>query len=166
MNEVSKSPDRSAATPAPRFPFGPSPFRALQDEMDRIFHAFSMPQMGWRSGVATEGALGLRVDIAETDNEIAVTAELPGVPEKDIDVTLEDDVLCIRAEKKSEAEKGEKNWRVLERSYGAFERAIRVPAGIDPEKVNARFENGVLTVTLPKPPSAMSAAHKISVKSG
>jgi len=154
--------DRPAPASAERFP---DPFRSMREEMSRMLSAFSMPQMTWSAG-STEGSLALRVDIAETDDEIEVTAELPGVPEKDIDVTLEDDVLRIRAEKKSEVEKGEKNWRVLERSYGAFERAIRVPAGIDPEKVNARFENGVLTVTLPKPPSAKSAAHKISVGSG
>ena len=154
--------DRPASPPAERYP---DPFRSMREEMNRMMSAFSMPQMSWWSG-STEGALALRVDIAETDNEIEVTAELPGVPEKDVDVTLEDDMLRIRAEKKSEAEKGEKNWRVVERSYGAFERAIRVPAGIDPEKVNAQFENGVLTVTLPKPPSAKQSARKIDVKAG
>ena len=154
--------DRPASPPAERYP---DPFRSMREEMNRMMSAFSMPQMSWVSN-STEGALALRVDIAETDHEIEITAELPGVSEKDVDVTLEDDVLRIRAEKKSEEEKGKKNWRVVERSYGAFERAIRVPAGIDPEQVNARFENGVLTVTLPKPASAKPAAHKINVESG
>lgn len=131
-----------------------------------MFRAFSMPEMTWSSAGATEGALGLRVDIAETDKEIEIKADLPGIPEKDVEVTLEDDVLRIRAEKKSETEKGDKNWRVVERSYGSFERSIRVPAGVDPKKIDARFENGVLTVTLPKPPSAKPAAQRISVKSG
>lgn len=157
--------DRQATPPAERFPFGPEPFKSLQDEMNRIFHAFSVPQMSWSGGGATNGALGLRVDISESDDEIEVAADLPGVPEDDVEVTLEDDILRIRAEKKSETEKGDKTWRVVERSRGTFERAIRVPAGIDPDKVNARFDKGTLTVTLPKPPSAKPAARRISVKS-
>ena len=163
---MAKKTDRPAPAPAEYSPFRTSPFKALQEEMDRMFHAFSMPQMTWSSTGATEGALGLRVDIAETDKEIEIKADLPGVPEKDVEVTLEDDVLRIRAEKRSETEKGDKNWRVVERSYGSFERSIRVPAGVDAKKVSARFENGVLTVTLPKPPSAKPSSQRISVKSG
>lgn len=142
-----------------------SPFKALQEEMDRIFHAFSMPQMNWSSALTpTNGSLGLRVDIAETDDEIQVKADLPGIPEADVKVELEDDLLKIHAEKKAEEEKSGKHWRVVERSYGSFERTIRVPAGIDPDKTKAKFENGVLTVTLPKPPEASSKAHRIAVK--
>ena len=146
--------------------FGGSPFKALQDEMDRVFHAFSLPQMQWSTGEATgSGALGLRVDIGESDGEIQIKADLPGIAEDDVEVTLEDDMLRLRAEKKSEAEKSDKNWRVVERSHGVFERAIRVPSGIDPDKVEASFEKGVLTVTLPKPPDAASSAKRIAVRS-
>lgn len=144
---------------------GVSPFRALQDEVDRMLHAFSLPQMQWSTGdAAAAGALGLRVDIGETENEIHIKADLPGVEEKDVEVTLEDDMLRLRAEKKSEQERGDKTWRVVERSCGTFERTIRVPAGVDPEKVSAAFANGVLTITLPKPPEAKSAVRRISVK--
>ncbi len=143
----------------------PSPFRAFQEEMDRMFHAFSMPQMSWTSGLETTGgSLGLRVDIGETENEIQVQADLPGIPEEDVDVTLEDDVLTIRAEKKSEREKTEKNWRVVERSQGRFERSIRVPSGIDPDRTKAQFDKGVLTITLPKPPVVKSQSRRIEVK--
>ena len=160
--------DSTQNTPAqrPATPTNVSPFKAFQDEMDRMFHAFSMPQMPWRFGAGSgDGSLGLRVDISETDNEIQVQADLPGVAESDVDITLDDDLLRIRAEKKSESEKSEKNWQVVERSHGVFERAIRVPAGVDPDKVAAKFDKGVLTVTLPKPPEAPSKARRISVQS-
>ncbi|MGF1475265.1 MAG: Hsp20/alpha crystallin family protein [Geminicoccaceae bacterium] len=160
---VTKSEPSKGATSG--FVTAPGAFRALQEEMDRMFHAFSMPQMSWaQRGDGSGGALGLRVDIGESEGEIEVSADLPGVADEDLSVTLEDDLLRIRAEKKSEAERTDKDWRVTERSYGLFERTIRVPAGIDPKKVNARFENGVLKVTLPKPADTQPASHKINVK--
>ncbi|MEM7497663.1 MAG: Hsp20/alpha crystallin family protein [Pseudomonadota bacterium] len=143
---------------------GPSMFRSLQEEMDRMFHAFSLPQMSWQSGAGSgSGALGLRVDIGETDKEIHVQADLPGVTEDEVEVTLEDDVLHIRAEKKIEADRTEKKMRVVERSHGLFERAIRMPAGIEPEKVTASFDKGVLSVTLPKPPEVASSSRRIAI---
>ncbi|RZW05658.1 MAG: Hsp20/alpha crystallin family protein [Rhodobacteraceae bacterium] len=145
----------------------PTGFQAFRDEFDRMFNALSRPEMNWRSGLPGQGdAIGLRVDVSETEGEIQVTSELPGVDEKDVDVSLADDVLRIRAEKRSDSESGDKTWHVVERSYGTFERAIRVPAGIDPDSVNARFEKGILTVTMPKPPEAGQSAKKIAITSG
>jgi HSP20 family protein len=109
--------------------------------------------------------MGLRVNVGETGDEIHVTAEMPGVKEADIDVTLDDDVLRISAEKKAETEKSEEKWHIVERSYGRYERAVQVPGGIDPEKVKAAFRDGVLSVTLPKPPEVETKARKISVSS-
>lgn len=144
---------------------GPSIFKSLQDEMDRVFQAYAMPQMSWRSAVAPgNGAMGLRVDIGESDKEIHIEADLPGVPEDAVEVTLEDDILRIHAERKEESEKSEKDWRVVERSRGIFERSIRMPAGIDPDKVEAHFDKGVLMVTLPKPTKMKAPAHRIPVK--
>ena len=157
------------AANAPRVPQNntpaPSGFRTLRDEFDRMFHALSLPEMNWRSGLGNlaDDAVGLRVDVAETDTEIQVTTDLPGIEEDAIDISLADDVLRIRATKQSEDESKEKTWHVVERSYGTFERAIRVPAGIDPDKVTADFAKGVLTVTLPKPPATAEAAKKIAV---
>lgn len=143
---------------------GPSMFKSLQDEMDRMFHAFAMPQMSWQSSLPSEsGGLGLRVDIGETDKEIHVEADLPGIPEDAVEVTLEDDLLRIRAERKTEADKTEKNMRIVERSHGVFERAIRMLAGIDPQKVTASFDKGVLSVTLPKPHKLESASHRLAI---
>ncbi len=142
-----------------------TPFRALHEEMDRMLRAFSTPQMSWLSGAgAANGTLGLRVDVGETDAEIHVKADLPGVPEEDVEVVLEDDVLRIRAEKKSEQSRGDKNWRVVERSSGVFERAIRVPPGIDPVKVSATFDKGVLSISLPKPAAPQAAVRRIAIK--
>ena len=143
------------------------PFRAIHDEIDRIFHSLSLPELNWRTATMRNGsALGLRVDVGETDTEIQVSAELPGVAEKDVDVTLEDDILHIRAEKRSDETRQDKTWHIVERSYGRLERAIRVPKGVDPAAVRANFTNGVLTVTLPKPLEAAKAARKIAVRAG
>jgi HSP20 family protein len=90
------------------------------------------------------------MDLAETDKEIRITAELPGVSEQDVEVMLHDDVLTIRGEKKLEQKDEKEDYHFVERSYGRFQRSIRLPFPVDPEQVKARFENGVLTVTVPK----------------
>ena len=140
-----------------------NPFRSMQEEMDRMLHAFSLPQMKWNDALARVGGMGLRVDIGETDKEIQIKADLPGIAEDDVEITLDEDVLHLRAEKKDETEKSEKDWTVVERSHGVFERYIRVPAGIDANKVAANFDKGVLTVTLPKPAEAKRSAKRIAV---
>ena len=92
------------------------------------------------------------MNVSETENEIRITAELPGVTEQDIDISLDDDVLTIRGEKKFEQSQGgeKENFHFVERSYGTFQRSLRLPYPIDPEQVRASFDNGVLTITLPK----------------
>ena len=148
----------------------PAGFGNLRDEIDRMLHALSLPELGWRSGLGSwsDNVVGLRIDVAETDGEIQVTTDLPGIDEAEIDVSLVDDVLRIRAEKRMEEEREgeEKKWHVIERSHGTFERAIHVPPGIDADKVKATFDKGVLTVSLPKPPSGTETAKKIAVTSG
>ena len=95
-----------------------------------------------------------RIDVAETKDAIELTAELPGVEEKDVDLTLADGVLTIRGEKKTERNESDpaKNWHVVERSYGSFSRSIALPFDPDPAKTEAKFEKGVLRVRLAKPP--------------
>lgn len=102
-------------------------------------------------------------DVSETDGEIRVSADLPGLDEKDIQVTLENDVLTIRGEKKQEHEEKEREYRVSERSYGVFHRIIPLPAGVDPNKVKATFKKGVLTVTVHKTPELKSHGKTIDV---
>ena len=125
-----------------------SPFLALHREMNRMFDDFSRGfdlspfDGGWSWGFSPP------VDVREDEKEVTVKAELPGMEEKDIEVNLADNGLTIKGEKKAEKEeKGKDNW-YRETSYGAFHRFIPLPEGLDKEKVDARFKNGVLTVTL------------------
>ncbi|MBM6581516.1 Hsp20/alpha crystallin family protein [Microvirga sp. BT689] len=90
------------------------------------------------------------MNVSETDKEIRITAELPGVSEQDIDVSLDDDVLTIRGEKKFERKNEQENFHFVERSYGTFQRSLRLPYAVASEQVQASFENGALTVTVPK----------------
>jgi HSP20 family protein len=105
------------------------------------------------------------MDIAEKDKAYQVTAELPGLDEKDIDVTVSDNVLTIKGEKKEEKEEKEKNYYLSERRYGAFQRSFDLPSGVDTAKIEAQFAKGVLTITLPKSAEAQKKQRKIDVKS-
>jgi len=107
-----------------------------------------------------------KVDIAESKDAIEVTAELPGVDEKDLDVTLADGMLTVRGEKKSarDEQDKDKNWHVVERSYGSFSRAIPLPFDPDLTKVEAKFDKGVLHIHLPKPAEVAKKQQKIEIK--
>ena len=105
-----------------------------------------------------------QVDVTETEKDMKVCAEIPGVEAKDIDVSVEDGMLRIRGEKKYEREENEKGQYRMERSYGSFERAIPLPVEVDEAKAKAEFKNGVLRLTLPKRPGAQSRRKKIPVK--
>jgi len=134
-----------------------SPFVSLQQEIDRLFDDFSRGFAGFGSTDLTP-----RMDVTETDKEIELTAELPGLEEKDVQINFADDVLTIRGEKKSETEQKDKSYRLVERSYGSFTRSVALPSGIDPDSIKATIANGVLKVTVPKP--AAADAKKIEVK--
>jgi HSP20 family protein len=146
--------------PAPR---QPDPFAALHREMNRLFEDF------WQGFEAGDFGFGRQtawphVEVAETDNEFRVTAELPGLEQKDVEVLLGDGALTLRGEKKSEID--DKNRHFSERRYGRFERRIPLAGEIDRDKVNAAFKNGVLTVTLPKAPQAVGRSQRIAITSG
>jgi HSP20 family protein len=102
--------------------------------------------------------------VTEADKEIVITAEMPGLERKDVEISIDDDILTIRGEKKVEAQEGDKdkNYQVAERAYGVFLRMIQLPPGIDPSKIQAVMSKGVLKITLPKP--ARSETRKIEVK--
>lgn len=139
------------------------PFRALQQEVDKLFNDFTMdfPLAGrWNKN----GSLAMQVDVAETDKSLEVTAELPGVNEKEIDVSLAGDILTIKAEKKSDREEKTKDYHLVERSYGTFERSMRLPFKADPAKIEAKFDKGVLKLVVQKPADAQTKAQKIEVK--
>jgi len=143
-----------------------SPFAQLQRDMTRMFdemmRGFPSPLMG----TDVFSAMTPRIDVSETDNEICIQAELPGVSEKDIRVDLDEDILTIHGEKKHEREEKKENYFVKERSEGAFTRSIRLPYAVKPNDVRASFENGVLTVLLPKAAATEQNVHRIPVQAG
>jgi HSP20 family protein len=118
-----------------------------------------------RQSSAAAQVLTPALDVKETEKELVVTADLPGIDEKDVNLTLQDGVLTMRGEKKSERKDERENFHLVERSHGSFQRSIRLPETIDEDKVEARFDKGVLTVTLPKRPEMMKAEKKIAIKS-
>ncbi len=145
------------------------PFAELHRRMDDLFDAFLRdfddPFRGPAAmpGFRDEAMLAPSVDVSETDGEVQVTADLPGLTEEDVEVTLDDNVLTIRGEKRQDREEKKRNWHVVERSYGRFQRSIPMPTGLEQDKVKANFKNGVLTVTLPKAPDAGSKKRTITI---
>jgi len=137
------------------------PFINLQTEMSRLFASFfeglggSFGKDGDLSQLATP-----KVDVAETNDAVHVTAELPGIKEEDVEVTLADGNLVIRGEKKAEKEEKQKNYYRVERSYGSFRRSIPLPAEVDDQKVDASFKDGVLDIVLGKKQTSSSPAGK------
>ena len=160
---------KKGAEPAP-----PATWRSgsLRDEINRLFDEFNSGFGQWplpRSFFGSEEIARARanvpaVDIAETDKAFEVSAELPGMSDKDVTVELVNGDLRIKGEKKEEREEKNKDYYLSERSYGAFERRFRVPEGVDTDKIEASFKKGVLTVTLPKSPEAVKSEKKIAVK--
>jgi len=139
----------------------PDPFSYLRNQINRVFDDFwGQP---WLAPRETFAGFWPQVDVTETDKEIKVSAEIPGVESKDIDVSVEDGMLTIKGEKKYEREEKEKGQYRMERSYGSFERAIELPAEVDESKAKAEFKKGVLRLTLPKRPGAPSRRKKIPV---
>jgi HSP20 family protein len=138
-------------------------FRGFRNQLDTLFEDWFGRSMG--------GTLAPRVDLSETAKEVTLKVELPGVDEKDIDVSLSGNQLTVKGEKRSEQEEktdgdGGRVFHRVERSFGAFQRVMTVPFDIEPDKVSAEFKNGVLTVTLPKPEVAAEEpqARHIEVK--
>ncbi|MGF1639380.1 MAG: Hsp20/alpha crystallin family protein [Rhodospirillales bacterium] len=142
------------------------PLTSFQRDFDRMFddlwQSFELPVLG-RVG-RERGFVTPRLDMHETDTDIVVTAELPGMEEKDVEVVLTDNVLTIKGEKRAEHEEKEEGYAYRERSFGAFERRIPLDTEIVGDKVEAAFRNGVLTVTLPKAPEARKHFKRIPVR--
>ena len=129
-----------------------SPFLALHREMNRLFDdVFSRFETGLPSAFGRTGGWP-SVEVVDGESSLRISAELPGLDEKDVEILVSDDILTIRGEKKSRVDDKERHFS--ERFYGRFERRVALPSGVDEAKAEARFENGVLTVTLPKSPEA------------
>ena len=124
----------------------------FKKEMDRLFEHFLEP--AWTTEMPALGQWEPKIDVAETKDAITVKAEVPGVDQKDIAISLQDHVLTIKGEKEEEKEEKDKRYHRVERSYGAFSRMMRLPAAVDASKAAASFKDGVVTITLPKAPEA------------
>jgi HSP20 family protein len=173
---ATKLPIRTEKKPAPAAKSESwAPFESLRQEVDRLFDEFH--PFSWRFPFARPSrALELSlprfeswqvapaIDLAESDGEYEITAELPGMDEKNIDIKLSNGTLTIKGEKSEEKEQKDKEYYLSERRYGSFQRSFQLPEGVDAEKIAASFAKGVLTVKLPKTAEAKKAAKKIEVK--
>ena len=150
------------------------PFENLRREVDRIFEDFSMspfrlpfrrPAFDIEPFWAPESWVTVpAVDFVERGDAFEMTAEMPGLDEKNIEVKVANGVLTVKGEKTEEKEEKERDFHLRERRFGAFERSFRIPETVDSDKIEAAFKKGVLTVTLPKTAEAQKPVKKIEVK--
>jgi HSP20 family protein len=147
------------------------PFSEMRDEMDRVFDSFlgrsffGRPQSLAR-GAAQGSAMGFDIDVRENDKELVFEAELPGLEDKDIQLSVRDGVLSVKGEKKSERDEKKDTYHLVERSYGSFERSFGLPDNADEENIKADFRNGVLHIVVPKRPEAAKREKKIAIGKG
>ncbi len=127
------------------------PFREvsrLRREMDRLWEDFFGPSR--RALQPLEEMWAPAIDVSESADKVTIKAEVPGIEAKDIEISMVGDMLTIKGEKKAEKEEKGENYHLVERSYGSFSRGVRLPAPVDPDKIEATYKNGVLTITCPK----------------
>ena len=146
-------------------PFGRDPFNLFRREIDRLFDDFLAPaEPRSFAAPATSAAVWPTIDVHETDQAYTVTAEAPGLEQKDIALDLRDNVLSISGEKRQERKEEEGGRTYAERFYGKFQRTIPFGAEVDSDKVEATFKNGVLTVSLPKNAKAQEKSRRIEIR--
>lgn len=139
--------------------FEHDPFSVLQQEMNRLFESVgNYPAGRWSNGMSP------RLDVSETDKEIDIDADLPGIEEKDVEVTLSGDKLIIRGERRNGHETKNKDYHLSERSWGEFTRQVSLPFEADPKKISAKFDKGVLHIAIPKPETMTAKTAKIPVR--
>lgn len=139
------------------------PFTQLRTEVDRLFESFPFRMPALKLGRFAAAAPA--IEMTETDKSYKITAELPGLEPEDVDVSVDNGILRITGEKKESREETERGFRLSERTYGSFERMISLPSAADPSQVDAKFKNGVLTVSVAKDRQA-SSARRIKVARG
>jgi len=141
------------------------PFLRLQEEMNRMLDGFFEQPFGLRTADRFEG-FWPSVDVYETEKEITIQAELPGIDEKDIDISINRNVLTISGKKESEeVDKGKSYYR-RERAYGQFRRSMELPEGVDDSKIEATYDKGILKVIVPKTAESMTISKRIKIKKG
>lgn len=143
------------------------PFRLFQRDMNRLFDDFFADRgmlMPWGGQEAVE-TFTPRVDVAETDTEVKVSVELPGMDEKDVTVEMDDNAITIRGEKREEKEEKKGSWSRREQYYGSFHRMVPLPAAVDGQKATAKFKKGVLSITTPKREPGATNRKRIAIES-
>ncbi len=144
-------------------PWGPfKEMERMRNEMDRLWESFMEGKPGRRTEEISRWVPSL--DLSETKDSYIVKAEIPGMEPKDIDISLQADLLTIRGEKKQEKEEKEENYHFIERSYGSFSRSIRLPQEIKGNKIKASYKEGILKVILPKSEEAKKKEVKVKVE--
>ena len=141
------------------------PFRdmvTLREAMDKLFEESFVRPRGWVA--PTEGVAALALDVFEGNNDVTVQASIPGVKPEDIDISITGDVLTIQGQMREDKEEKQGSYHIRERRYGAFQRSITLPTLVKPDKAAAVFENGVLTLTLPKCEEVKPRSIKIKAK--
>ncbi len=131
----------------------------LQSDINRLFDAFMSPF----DGTEIKNSMSPKLDIAELKDKFEIKAELPGMDEKDVNLSIEDGVLTISGEKKAETEEKDKGYYLKECSYGSFSRSIRLPDNIADDKIGAKFKKGVLVIDMPKKEPTVSKVRKIEI---
>jgi HSP20 family protein len=139
------------------------PFRGMEDMFDRYTKALSLPRWGSQE-VMTNGDWAPRVDIAETDKEFSIKAEIPEVKKEDVKVTVDNGVLTIRGERKQEKEEKDKKFHRVERFYGSFMRSFTLPDNVDESEIEASFKDGMLNLTIPKTKATKPKAIDVKIK--
>ena len=142
-------------------------FAEFQRSMSRMMRDFFEDEPAMLSALDLSeggGAFVPQLDLQETDNKIILTAELPGLTDKDVEVSMDKQYLTIKGEKKEEKEASDAGRFFTERRFGSFERTVRLPTSIDKDKISAKFDKGLLTVELPKNPEAKKDVKKIPIK--
>ena len=139
------------------------PLTRMQNEMNRMFDRFFD---NTRISPFQEGALNAfpSIDIKETKKDVQVSAELPGLEAKDIDISIRENILTLRGEKRQESKREEEDYYQMECAYGSFNRSIPLPSEVESDKVTAKFKNGVLKIFMPKKPAAQQKSKKIEIK--
>ena len=161
---------RQAASPTPVAPERAwPPLATLREEMDRVFNGFFRgfgglePQRLFPAGTPFGAGLAA-FDVVEGPKAYRITAELPGLSEKDVEIDASGDLLTVKGEKREQRDEKSENYTLSERRYGSFRRSFQIPAGVDRTGIAASFDKGVLTVTLPKTAEALEQSRKIEVK--
>jgi HSP20 family protein len=172
--EVKRTPSQAISRPARRETAAPDVWQSFRGEMDRLFDRFSanfgLPSLrrmfDWEPQL--RGSLfsfsAPAIDMSEDKKSYRISAELPGLDAKDVDVSITGDMLVLKGEKRQESEQKDANYHFSERRYGSFQRAFELPASVDRDKISANFAKGVLTIDMPKTADAQKQPQKIEVK--